>query len=92
MKVKVKRRRETVEEIEVPKFHYTFFRQQYFDGQKIHSLSPSGEYIWLNADVKDLIKQTDRVKESNKETFLKSIDEAIENLKILKKKAENDNE
>lgn len=91
MKVKVKRNIEQVEEIELPKFHTTFFRNQYFDGEKLHSFSHSGEYVWLNAKINDLLNSDERITETDKKTFIGVIDKTIENLKQLKQKVEDDN-
>lgn len=92
MKVKVKRNIEQINEIDLPKFHTTFFRNQYFDGEKLHSFNHSGEYMWLNADVEDLFQSSDKINKSDKESFIGIIDKTIENLNQLKQKVDNDNE
>lgn len=92
MKVKIKRNIERVDEIDLPKFHTTFFRNQYFDGEKIHSFNFEGEYMWLNTDADHIFISADKIKPSDKKTFIGIIDKTIDNLNQLKQKVENENE
>ena len=92
MKIKVKRRKETIEEIELPVFHKTFYRSQFFDGEKIHSVSYDGFFVWLNSDIDSSLSDNARLNESDKQAFIDAVDKAIERLNEIKQKAEQFNE
>ena len=92
MKIKVKHTVETTKEIELPTFHTTFFRKQFFDGEKLHSISHDGRYTWLESKPEDILSVNDRVNESDKQSFIDAVDKAIERLNEIKQKAEQFND